>query len=152
VRDPIVLGALAGLAGSVVRAFLTHLLFMIGVANASGLHVAQRDIMHVPEPLTGLNLVVSIIAFLVFGALPGVILALVYVFFGRDYGYVKGAGFGLTVYFLGVNFLLPIVQPDLDLPLSALTILGSYITHTLYGLVTAFVILRFGQFQERRIV
>ncbi|MEW6524286.1 MAG: hypothetical protein AB1445_12110 [Bacillota bacterium] len=84
-----------------VRVALTHVLFLAGVANASGLHVSQRVIMHVPAPLTGLNLVVFSIALLAFGSLFGVILALVFVFTGSDYGYVKGGGFGPWLTFPG---------------------------------------------------
>ncbi|MEW6524285.1 MAG: hypothetical protein AB1445_12105 [Bacillota bacterium] len=55
-------------------------------------------------------------------------------------------------YFSGVNFLLPLTQPDLDLPLNAVTILGSYVSHILYGPVTAFVVLHFGKLRKKRII
>ncbi|MEW6524153.1 MAG: hypothetical protein AB1445_11420 [Bacillota bacterium] len=43
----------------------------------------------------------------------------VYVFTGTDYGYVKGMGFGWFAWYILENFVIPLVQLDLDLPHSS---------------------------------
>ncbi|MEW6524152.1 MAG: hypothetical protein AB1445_11415 [Bacillota bacterium] len=75
IRDPLVLGGAAGLAGATVKAVVNHGAFLPGVDNLSAFHVTQRLIYHTALPLTGAVMVLSFVAFVLFGGLFGAMLS-----------------------------------------------------------------------------
>lgn len=149
IRDPVILGATAGLLGAVAKAAVNHLAFLAGLANVSVLHVTQRVAYHAARPLTGVTLLISFAVFVLFGSLFGVILAYGYIYTGTDHRYLKGAGFGWLAYYLMENFAAPVVQPGLDLPSNDGAVIASLLTHLLYGLVTAYAMSRLGTLPVR---
>ena len=149
--DPIVAGSIAGIIGATVKAVISHAFFLVGVTNLSSLHHAQRIVFHQAASLTGLNLLMSFIAFIACGGMVGVFLAYIYVFAGRDYGYYKGAGFGVVSYFLLLQMIYPLVQPGLDLPQTGATVATLFATHIVYGLVSAHILLKYADLPDRRL-
>ncbi len=140
IRDPFIAGGLAGLIGAFVKALINHLAFMAGWTNLSVLHLTQRLVYHTPRELTGATLFLSALVFVVFGSLFGVLLAYLYVLSGTDHRYIKGAAFGWLAYYLLENFLVPVVQPQLDLPYEDAAVAMNLATHVVYGLVAALVL------------
>jgi hypothetical protein len=145
-KDKFLLGSLAGIAGAVVMVIANILVNMI-----PGLSVKLLfGVTHLFVPPVAVNTIngniIAILANLACGGLLGVIFTYFVSFTNPKYMLLKGAIYGGGTWFMICGMVARVLRlPMVDKPMDQYMILAM---HIIYGIVIAFVIARFGEFEK----
>ena len=73
-------------------------------------------------------------------------MGIVYLLSGKDFYLLKGAIYGMAVWFILRNYLVVLSVPGEPIELDALTTAVSFSSHILYGLVSGYIIAKYSHF------
>lgn len=76
------------------------------------------------------------------GALMGIAVAFIFKYFGSDYAYIKGIGFGIAMWIVHVIVIPNLVQPRPYLFRSEMEAFVDFAAHLAYGVLTTLFLLR----------
>lgn len=138
--DTIQRGVHAGLLAAVADS-------LIGIAAYLGL--GALTIAHYLSQLIFPHHAVNLIRFsfglavhFITAALLGVLLAIIFKYFGSDYAYTKGMGFGLILWIVHVMVIPNIVAPHLNLYRSEIEAGVDLVVHAVYGIVSTYYLVK----------
>ncbi len=137
-KDPIALGIVAGLAGSVAKEITDRISVGLGLSRPSYLRMAAGVYLKNADVRTKMGESIGILADMALGAGFGVGLVYVLKFTGKDHSFIKGVGYshGVWTLFMGGTNKLTVSKA---MPQKPASILSKYISHTAYGLAASMV-------------
>ncbi len=142
-KDNIALGAIAGAIGGAVGLIYSYTMFLLGISPISSLNLAATMVVMDIVNLTLGGVIWSIITHLVVAAAFGVIVAYILLWSGKDFWLLKGTVAGALFCLTTHSYLIPLMRTDAQVhnlifnPSSFGTMIT---THSLIGLITAFLI------------
>lgn len=143
IKDPILLGIVAGLTGNVFKSIGDLVNIKLGISQTSYPRMAGSLFMNKKQTETVLGKTVGWLTDAAMGAGLGVGFVYVLKFTGADHALMKGVGYGHGAWTLvlgGTNKLMSAGT----YPQDPKTILSQYASHTLYGVGAAFAATTFG--------
>ena len=142
-NDTLVEGAWAGLVGSLFGDQLIHIIAHLTLHTSMTLNYIASLIFHLKNEESFLPLFVAFLVHAAAGAFVGMCLALIFKYFGEDYGYVKGLGLGITMWIIHIVIIPNIISFPLQYvvrtPLETVIDLGGHLS---YAVLTATVLLK----------
>ncbi len=139
------LGALSGLIAGTVGVIFSHTVYLFGITPFSSIHLAAAILIRDNFKLSLGGFILALINHLVISATFGVAMVIILYYTGKKHYIIKGVGFGyLTCLFLSA-FLIPLIRTDIDLIPSAVSSAGKLFTHSLIGVVSAYIIVKYGE-------
>lgn len=146
-KDLIILSAISGFIGTLFKTIYSGVPFLLKISNDYGVIIAGRIIFHVKHfPLDLLHLSLALLTHLVIGSMIGIALGIIYLLSGKDFYLFKSALFGLAVWFILRNLLVTLFVPGERGEIDAITTIVSFSSHTLYGLITGYIIAKYNRF------
>ncbi len=146
-KDLIMLSGVAGFIGAIVKNIFSGIPYLFHITQDFGILIAGRIIFHAKDfPLDWLHITLSIFAHLIFGSIIGVGLGILYLLSGKDFYLLKGAIYGLLVWFIVRNYLVTLSVPGEREQLDAITTAVSFGSHILYGLISGYIIAIYNRF------
>lgn len=145
-KDKFLLGSLAGITGALVMVTANSLLNLIpGVSVKLLFGVAHLFV--IPGTVNTFNgRIISVLANLACGGLLGVIFTYFVSFTYPRYILLKGAIYGLGTWFIVCGMVARALRlPMPDIPLDQYLIIA---VHFIYGIIIAYIIGRFGEFEK----
>lgn len=142
-KDPILLGIMAGLAGNLLKDLGNLFTTKKGMNDLTYSSMAGSLYMKKKDTKSNLGKKVGFLADMAVGAGLGVGYIYVLKFTGKDHALMKGVGYGHGAWTLllgGTNKL----GASKIFPLKPKTVLSNYLEHTLYGLGAYLVASKFG--------
>jgi hypothetical protein len=144
--DSVVLGSISGAVGGIVGLAFSYSMFLLGFSPISSLHLAATLVVVDILKLTPLGVIDSIVAHLTVAAAFGVILTYMFRYTGKEYWVLKGIGAGALFCIITHSYFIPLMRSDEQVrslifnPPSWATMVT---THSIIGLVTAFMIVKY---------
>lgn len=145
-KDKIAFGTIAGLTGGAVGLAFSYTLFRLGISPLASLHLAASlvtiDIMN----LTIGAIIWSIITHLTVASLFGVLMIHIIKYSGKDYWVLKGVGTGAIFCLIAHSYLIPLMRTEeiiRNLIFNAPSFGTMITTHSLIGLITTFIIVKY---------
>lgn len=150
-KDALTIGAIAGTIGILIIQGISMVLAWLGIIEMTILDVAALLFLNEAQANTAAGMMVGFITHLLTGATGGVILAYIIKFTGDDYYWVKGLALGgiMNLGFMGFAVTLLGIAPEMRT--DAVTMLVHIIEQFIFGLISAYIIVKFGRFEIRGI-
>lgn len=145
-KDTLTIGTIAGISGTIVMHLSSMLFMSLGLAKITSLQASAAIFLNWSEVNTTVGFIIGAIVHLMIGAAGGVLLAYFIKSSGKDYYWLKGlalAGFMLLVGMGLIESALKIVP---QLRNDSITTLAHIISYIIYGLVSSYVIAKYGKF------
>ena len=141
--DPIICGGFAGILGTIAKEIIDLVDFSIGWSKILYWHLAA-SVFVLPRDVNKFGaLIIGALGDMITGAFFGIVLLYLIKFTGKNYYYLKGLGLGwivwLTLFGVFVDFHIVRITPT-DIGTS----LCAFGEHSVYGLVVAWSIVKFG--------
>ncbi len=147
--DTLTLGTIAGTLGTGAMHILSVLFLKLNLIRITTLQVSSAIFIDWSQVNTPLGIIIGIIVHIIIGAAGGVLLAYFIRFSGKDFYYIKGlalAGFMLLV---GMGLIIPVIGIVPQLKQEVATVFFHILYYLVYGLVTSYIIARYGIFPTK---
>ncbi|MEW6173449.1 MAG: hypothetical protein AB1510_10350 [Bacillota bacterium] len=139
-QDTVYSGTIAGTIGGLVKLAINLVLYVLGVAKTTSLHMAAAALL--PRGVA-LNLPSSLMVGLAVDWLVAVALGIIGVYIvrltGRDFLWLKGVVYGGLIWVVGCGYLATAVVPAWLLRPDPATSVSVLAAHLAYGLTALFV-------------
>lgn len=150
-RDTLAIGAIAGIAGAIIMHLFATAEHALGLINMTSMEVSGALLLNPALLATTTGQLVSFATHFMIGAGGGVLLAYFMRFAGKDYWWLKGLALAGLMLLAGMAVVLRVLNVAPELRASGLTTLFHIVNFSVYGLVTAYIINRFGVFRTARV-
>lgn len=147
-KDTFTIGSMAGVIAIVIIQVISMLLVWLGVIDMTILDVAVALFLAEAQAGTAAGITVGVVTHLVAGGGGGVVLAYLIKLTGRDFYWLKGLALGGAVNLLLMGFAVSLLDLVPHMREDAVTMLVHILEQFLYGLIAAYIIVRFGRFAE----
>jgi uncharacterized membrane protein YagU involved in acid resistance len=138
---------IAGTVATVVRTVVSAVPFYIGMTkNIAPIILAEIMLQMEELPLKLSYLLLGGFGHILFGGILAVGLGLIYLKWGTDFYLIKGAVYGLSSWLVFRVVLCPLLCPQE--PVNLATAVVSLTSHLIYGLLTGYIIVKYGDFLE----
>lgn len=151
--DSVVLGSISGAIGGAVGMAFSYSMFLLGFSPMSSLNLAATLVVIDVLKLTTLGVISSILAHLTVASAFGVIMTYMLRYTGKEYWVFKGLGTGALFCLVTHSYFIPLMRTDEQVrslifnPPSWATMVT---THSIIGLVTASIIVKYFFNKEQR--
>lgn len=136
-----------GSISTLIKSVFTIIPYYLDITNSMGILEMGKTIFNVNKVPTDLShVIISLLAYIGFGAVLAIGLSLIFVKTGTDYYLIKGSFYGGFIWLILRNALIPLGMPGKPQPLDTITALFSITSHIIYGLVLAYLIVKFNKF------
>lgn len=145
-KDTIAIGSMAGAIGGTIGIIFSYTMFYLGISPMSSINLAASFVVIDILNLTTGGIIWSIVTHLTVAALFGILMTYIFKITGKEYWVLKGIGFGAIFCLITHSYLIPLMRTEAQVrnlifnPPSFGTMIT---THSLIGLITAFVIVKF---------
>lgn len=149
-KDNIVLGAIAGSIGGAIGIIFSFSMYLLYISPMSSINLAATLVTLDILNLTTGGVIFAIITHFIVASLFGILLTYILKFTGKDFWIFKGIGFGALFCLISHSYLIPLMRTDAQVrslifnPPSFGTMIT---THSIIGLVTAFIIVKYCRFE-----
>ncbi len=140
-KDKVVIGIVTGLLADAIKLSFNYLAFRLNFATVVFWQIAASRFLEKNDLYQPLAYIVGGITDLTVTSIAGILFIYFLHFTGRDYIWLKGTGFGLTIWVALLGTLL--VQSRVKLDLATSDIIVTAIAHLIYGLSLALFAKRF---------
>jgi len=137
-RDEVLVGAAAGLLGTIAKELLQLAFGALGWSKHQYWHIAASVFVLPGEVAKPGGLILGALGDMITGALLGAVLVLATRVIGRRYLLLKGLGFSWLVW-IGLFGLIGNLHVIRITPVDIGTGLSTFLSHSLFGLVTAWL-------------
>lgn len=145
-KDTIFAGTVAGVIAGAAGLMFSYTLFLLGITPISSVHLAATLIVMDVINLSPGAVIFAVVTHLVVSSFFSIILTYVLLFTGKNFWLLKGGGFGALFCLVAHSFLIPLMRTDAQVR-SLIFNTPSFgvmiTTHTLIGLVAAFIIVKY---------
>lgn len=135
-KDKVVTGVITGLLADAVKLTFNYLAFRLHFATVVFWQITASRFLEKSDLYKPIAYLVGAATDLTITSIAGVLFIYFLHFTGRDYIWLKGAGYGLTIWVLLLGTLLIQSQAKLDLKSSDIVV--TFIAHFIYGLSLAY--------------
>lgn len=135
-KDKVVIGAITGLLADAVKLTLNYLASRFGFTSVVFWQIAASRILETKQINQPMAYLVGGVTDLTVTAIIGIVFIYFLHFTGRDYIWLKGAGFGLTIWVFLLGTVL--IQSRAKLNLTASDMIVTMLAYLAYGLALAF--------------
>ena len=145
-KDDIVLGSIAGAIGGFIGLIFSYSMFLLGISPMSSINLAATLVVMDIVNLTPAGVIFSIVVHLTIASLFGTLLTYILRYSGKEYWAFKGVMFGALTCIILHSYLIPLMRTDEQVrslifnPPSWGTMVT---THSIIGLVAAFIIVKY---------
>lgn len=147
-EDFIIFTALVGTIASAIRALFTLIFYLLDITQETSFFIFAKILFRTKNIPIDFNhfgyLALGLFAFLVFGATLTIGLGFIYLKFGTRFYLLKAVFYGILIWLTVRNILIYLIMPEKSL--SLWTPLIALFSHVLYGLVSGYLIVRYGKF------
>jgi hypothetical protein len=133
IKDPIILGIVAGLTGTALKDIGDLISFKKGFSKRSYATIASNLFIIKKESASNLGEFIGWLTDMAMGAGLGVGLVYILKFTGQDHSLIKGIGYSHGAWTLLLGGANKLATSQIY-PQDSKTILSQYLTHTLYGI------------------
>ncbi|MFZ7103274.1 MAG: hypothetical protein ACOWWO_11560 [Peptococcaceae bacterium] len=138
-KDWIVLGAIAGFAGTLGDEVVHWTAVWSGLAKSTtGHYLSQLIFPH--QPVTFPMLLMGELTHLLAGAVLGLVVVLIFMVSGLDYAVIKGAGFGAAMWIVHVVVIPNLVEPRPYIYRTYNEAVVDMLSHLVWGAIAALII------------
>lgn len=149
-RDKVLAGSIAGIIATLFKAIPNIILWKLNIVPALYIQIAASSLILPTDVSSPIGLVIGLIADLITGGTIGILAAQGLNFFGHDYWAYKGLFIGSMVWLFGFGVALNLGAAKIN-PSDPLFQLTSLIDHLIFGLVTAYLLIKLSPTAERKI-
>lgn len=143
-RDPFVMWIISGIIGVIVRDVYSLLAKIIGLAKFFIWNVGAALFVKVSEIKTFQGTVLGLLTDLVVGGMLGVVIGLLLEWRGTKNYIIKGWGVGLLAWLFFYGLLFHNIPHTMaQAPDDAMSNLSAFIGHSIYGIITSIIYIRF---------
>lgn len=135
-KDKVIIGVSTGLLADAFKLTFNYLAFRLHFASVVFWQITATRFLEKKDLYKPIGYAVGAVTDLIITSIMGVLFIYFLHFTGRDYVWLKGIGFGLTIWVLLLGTLLTQSQVKLNLVPSDIVV--TFIAHFIYGLVLAF--------------
>jgi len=140
-KDRILAGTVAGMIATLIKSIPNIILWKLGIVKYFYLHIAASAMLGPEDVQAPLGLVVGFIVDIITGGSLGILVILVLKYFGSDYWWYKGILVGNLIWLWGLGVMINFGAARL-VPLEPLFRLTSLLEHQLFGLIAAYLIIK----------
>ncbi|HEX2953546.1 MAG TPA: hypothetical protein VHR47_06140 [Bacillota bacterium] len=137
IKDKIIYGATIGILADIVKLAVNYLGYLLGYSKVVFWQMTASRFLVKNDLYKPIAYLIGGLADLTIAALIGVAFIYLLRITGRDYHYIKGAGFGLILWVVLFGTVLS-QSIQAKLTLSATAILVTAVAHIIYGLALSF--------------
>ena len=136
--DGVLVGTIAGMIATLVKDLLNLVLFLFGVVELTYWQLAASTFLRPGLCSSPGGLLVGAMADIILGGVLGMIIVLIFKFFGRDLWWYKGLVAGNAIWLFGAGLAVNVFTrlAPLDIPFRV----ASLFDHQLYGITAAFFV------------
>ncbi len=145
-KDNVAVGVIAGVIGGSIGIAFSYTMFLLGISAMSSIHLAASLVVIDVLNLTTLGFISAIAAHLTVATAFGVVMTFILLYTGKDFWLLKGLGFGALWCLISHSYFIPLMRTDEQvrtLIFNAPSWATMVTTHSLIGLVTAAVIVKY---------
>ncbi len=145
-KDPIVLGSVAGSIGGAIGLIFSHSLFLLGIPPISSVHLAATMVVMDITNLTTGGVIWSLVTHFVVASTYGVLITYFLLKTGKDYWLLKGMLTGAFFCLIAHSYLIPLMrtEPQVHSLIFNAPSFGTMITaHSIIGVVAVFIVVRY---------
>ncbi|NLT94135.1 MAG: hypothetical protein GXW85_01140 [Clostridia bacterium] len=135
-KDKIILGAIIGLLADAVKLAANFAMYKLGWTNVVFWQIVATRFLNKNDLFKPSALFIGAVADITFSAALGIIFIYFINFFGRNYLFIKGIGYGLSTWVLIFGTLLGL-SVEHKIPPTTGGIMVTLIAHFIYGLAIA---------------
>lgn len=148
VNDKVTRGALIGISANILKLVFNYICFLMGWTPVVFWQIVATRFLQKDELFKPVAYLVGGVADFTMSAILGVAFLFLLDYTSRKYRYLKGAGFGLTVW---VGLLGTVLGQSVQekLPVAASTVIVTLFAHLVFGLALAFFDLVFDRLKIR---
>ncbi|MCL6589938.1 MAG: hypothetical protein K6U80_08300 [Firmicutes bacterium] len=136
-KDKVLIGVITGLLADVVKLTFNYLAYLLNFASVVFWQITASRFLEKKELHRPIAYLVGAVTDLTVTSVIGALFIYFLHFTGRDYVWLKGAGFGLTFWALLLGTLLQ--QSHAKLNLVPSDIMVTFFAHLIYGLALAYL-------------
>lgn len=136
-KDRIILGALIGILADIFKLISNYIMYLFGMTDVVFWQIAATRFLGKKDLMKPIAIVIGAIADLTVTSIIGVIFILIIYLFGKDFIWLKGIGFSMSVWVSLFGTLLSLELQD-KLPQEPSGVLVTIIAHFIYGIGFAF--------------
>jgi hypothetical protein len=142
-KDKLILAGVAGLIGNLVDELVDFLAFFLKISDSTTPHFIA-SIIYSSHNLNFTQLIVGEIAHLLAGMVLGIIPLICYLWTGKKYALIKGAGIGAGMWLNHVVLIPSLVDHRIHLTLSTSSLFTELVSLTLWGMISYLIIAKYG--------
>lgn len=136
-KDKVVTGTVTGLLADSIKLSFNYVAFRLHFATVTFWQIAASRFLGKDSLYKPIAYLIGAVTDLTVTSIVGVLFIYFLHYTGRDYIWLKGIGFGLTIWVLLLGTLL--TQSQVKLNLTPFDIVVTFIAHLIYGLSLAFI-------------
>lgn len=145
-KDYIVFGSMAGAIGGAVGLIFSYIMFLLGFTPLSSIHLAATLVTIDVLNLTTGGIIFSLVTHFAVASQFGILLLYILKSSGKDFWIFKGISIGAIFCLVAHSYLIPLMRTDplvRGLIFNAPSFGTMITTHSLIGLITAFIIVKY---------
>ncbi|MBU7007369.1 hypothetical protein [Phosphitispora fastidiosa] len=139
------MGVIGGLLGTVGMHITNMALQFFGIVKITSLQVTAALFLNWSQVNTMYGSIIGWVNHLFIGAVVGIIISLVFKYFGKDYYLLKGLGVTGLGYLVGMGFVIPLIRAVPQMRTDPLTLIGHMISYTVFGLIASYTIANYSR-------
>ena len=145
-KDTFTIGTIAGILGTIIMHLFSMILTALGLEKISDLQASAAIFLDWSQVNTTVGFIVGAIVHLMIGASGGVLLAYFIKSSGKDYYWLKGLALAGFMLLIGMGLIQGVLEIVPQLKSDSLTTLAHIFNYVIYGLVSSYVIAKYGKF------
>ncbi len=146
-EDLITFSLLMGIISTFIKSIITVIPYYLKITNSMIILDIGKTIFNIDKvPTDPGHIILAFIGHLGFGGILAIGLSLVLLKTGTDFYYIKGGFYGVFVWLTLRNGLITVGMPGRPEPLDLITAVFSLISHVVYGLMLAYLIIKYNKF------
>lgn len=143
--EKVINGSLSGIIAGIVMGIAVSIANVLNVTAYHSIEIAGGIfIQEVLESPGILWIIVGWLSHLVIAMALGITLCYIYYFTGAGYALLKGLLFGGFTWLLNLGIIAPLINYNIMERLDSLDLLFSFGLHLLFGIITAWLLIKFG--------
>jgi len=140
-KDRILAGTIAGMIASLVKNIPNLLLWKLGIINFNYIALASSALVSVKDSGTTLGWIIGIMVDIITGGTLGLLIIFLFQITGRDYWWYKGLIIGNVIWLFGLGIAVNFGAARI-VPLDPVFRVTSLVEHQIFGLVGAYLIIK----------
>lgn len=140
-KDRILAGTMAGMIATLFKTIPNVILWKMGIVQHLYLHVASAALIRPEDVNTVWGLILGVTVDIITGGTLGLLIMYLFKFTGRDYWWYKGLIIGNVIWLWGLGITINFGASRI-VPLDPVFRMTSLLEHQIFGLVGAYLIIR----------